>query len=454
MNTQTPLVRFKQGYFSLMEKYGKLERPLKLESLVEGEDYEYTPGGVTAMVYPLLKKMMDLSLVHKPKWVSLGPNAPPHYTMSNIDFYNVSPEEHDIPLYTSFKEGVWNEIHGFGKLAVNSDEYEAYARYNWLSAELMLRLLNDVDLFFIHDFQQLLTGPMLGPSAPTILRWHVPFRLDNVSNELRTLVLKSVEAFDAIIVSTRRDLEGLIHAGYRGRAYQVYPYVDPTLWEKPTDADIQETRDYYNISMNERLLLVIGRMDKIKSQDLAIMATAKLKHEFPDIRLVLVGNGSFSGSSSGGLAHPKSSKWKMELVDLVKSLRVEDKVIFTGHAKNNWMRSLYELADCLLIPSVSEGFNLTTVEGWLYKKPVIVSKGAGSSELVIDDVNGYTFTGGNVEELTDRIRKVLHNSENATKMGANGFDSARQSFVDTAIKKLSDIFNDTLRLYPSKSHES
>ncbi|HKZ42296.1 MAG TPA: hypothetical protein VJ044_15135, partial [Candidatus Hodarchaeales archaeon] len=80
--------------------------------------------------------------------------------------------------------------------------------------------------------------------------------------------------------------------------------------------------------------------------------------------------------------------------------------------------------------------------------------GAGSSELVIDDVNGYTFTGGDVEELTDRIRKVLHNSENATKMGANGFDSARQSFVDTAIKKLSDIFNDTLRLYPSKSQES
>lgn len=450
INTQTPLVRFKLSYFALLEKYGRLERPLNLQSLVEGEDYEYTPGGVTAMVYPLLQKMGSASIIEKPKWVSLGPNAPPQYTANGIDFYSVSPDEHDIPLYTSFKEGIWNEMHGLGKLVVKPEEYQAYANYNWLSAELMMRFLNEVDLFYIHDFQQLLTGSLLGPSAPTVLRWHVPFRLDTATHELRTLVIKSAETFDAMVVSTRRDLEGLIRAGYRGRAYQIYPYTEPSKWKPATDTEIQSVRDAYSIKNDDKVLLLVARMDRIKSHDLGIMAVAKLRDEFPNIKLVLVGNGSFTGSGSGGLAHTKSAEWKMELFELVKSLGVADNVIFAGHAKDDRLRPLFSISDCVLIPSKIEGFNLTTVEGWLYKKPVVVSKGAGSSELVIDDVNGYTFTPGNVDEFAEKTGQVLRNSENAAKMGANGFDSARQCFVDTAMDKLKGIFEEVMKLYPNK----
>lgn len=451
MNTQTPVVRFKLSYFALIEKYGKLERPLDLSSLVEGEDYEYTPGGVTAMVYPLLQKMMSASVIQRPKWVSLGPNAPPQYAANGIDFYSVSPDEKDVPLYTNFKEGIWNETHGLGKLVVKPEEYEAYAKYNWSSAELMLRFLNDVDLFFVHDFQQLLTGSLLGPSAPAILRWHIPFRLDEATHELRTLVLKSAEAFDAMIVSTRRDLEGLIHAGYRGRAYQIYPYTEPTRWNLATDSEIQSVRDTYSLSQDDRVLLLIGRMDKIKNQALAIMAVAKLRDEFPNLKLVLVGNGSFTGSGSGGLAHSKSREWRLELLRLVKSLGVEDIVIFTGYAKDDRLRPLYTISDCVLVSSITEGFNLTAIEAWLYKKPVVVSKGAGSSELVIDDVNGYTFTSGNLDEFAEKIGNVLRSSENATKMGANGFDSARQCFVDVAMKKVQGIFEEVIKLYPTKN---
>ena len=452
VNSQTPVVRFKLSYFSLIEKYGGLERPVDLSMLVEGEDYEYTPGGVTAMVYPVLLGMIDRSIIADAKWVSLGPQAPPQYRLSGIDCYNVSLDEHDIPLYTNFKEGIWNEIHGLDRLRFRSEEYEAYVKYNWLSTELMLQFLDEVDLFFIHDFQQLHTGPLIGPSAPAILRWHIPFRLDTVSQDLRTLVLKCAEGFDAIIVSTRRDLEGLIHAGYRGKAYQIYPCTDPARWSQPSEAEIEKARSRFSISDNDQVLLVVGRMDRIKSQDVAITAVARLRKDFPNLKLVLVGNGSFTGSGGGGLTHAKAEKWRSDLLKLSRSLGMREQVVPAGHVSDTELKALYAMSECVLIPSKTEGFNLTTAEAWLYKKPVVVSQGAGSSELVIEGVNGYTFDPKEIEGASEKLAKVLRNPEEAIKMGERGFDSARICFVDKAIEQEAAIFEETLKPYAARKN--
>lgn len=449
VNTQTPLVRFRIGYPELLEKYGKLGSPVDLAKLIRGEDYEYTPGGVTAMVFPLLKRLVTAKFIKPPLWISLGPNAPTHVLVDGIRLYNVTMEDNEIPLYASFKEGIWNEIHGFGRLEFKPDEYKAYVTYNWLCAKVMLDLLKDTDLYFIHDFQQLLTGILLGPSAPAIFRWHIPFRLEGISERLRTLVLKSVEGFDVIIVSTRRDLEGLIHSGYRGKAYQVYPYVDPKPWGKPSRRSIQSTIDRFRLKHGP-VLLVVGRMDRIKSQDVAIEAAARLVKTYPALRLVLVGNGSFTGSGSGGLSHPKAETWREELEGLAANLRINDNVIFTGHASDEAVKCLYNIADAVVVPSRTEGFNLTTVEAWLCKKPVVVSTGAGSSELVNEDVNGYTFAQGDSVDLARKLTTVLSRPERAEKMGEYGFNTARRCSVDNATSKLQSIFEQCMSMYKTE----
>ena len=50
VNSQTPLIRFKLQYSELLEKYGDLPDPVPLDMLIEGEDYEMTPGGVPKIV--------------------------------------------------------------------------------------------------------------------------------------------------------------------------------------------------------------------------------------------------------------------------------------------------------------------------------------------------------------------------------------------------------------------
>src|SRR5579883_655860 len=409
VNSQTPFIKFLTPYSELLEKYDSLGVPLKLEELYQDVDYQFSPGGVTAMIFPLLKKMRAKNIIEDPIWISLGSNAPDEVLVDHVRLFHVQLPEYDMKRYANFKESIWNEIHGIGRFQIKPEEYEAFIRYNWLSTQVMLRMLREIDLYFIHDFQQLLTG--------------------------------------SIIVSTRRDLEGLIHAGYRGHAYQIYPYIDRSEWGPASSADIETVKETLKLKPGERVLLIVARMDKIKGQDIAIRAFSHVLKSRNDVKLLLIGNGSFSGSKEGGLAHPKSSIWRSQIQSLARDLGVSDKVFFAGYRPPEFVKAAYSLADAVLVSSRSEGFGLTTIEGWLYKKPVIVSSGAGSSELVIDDVNGYTFESGNDQQLAEKILKVLSKGEAAEKMGERGLDTATICDIERNISSLQHVFEETLSYF-------
>ncbi|RLF18601.1 MAG: glycosyltransferase family 1 protein [Thermoprotei archaeon] len=444
INTQTPLVRFKIGYEELLEKYGELKYPIDVSELSKDEDYYLSPGGVTAVVLAIVKSFISKGYVEDVKWVSLNPNAPPEVLFEGIHIYNVQLPSHYVRSYTNFKEGIWREIHGVGKLDITVQEYEAYVYYNWLCAQKMLELLPSVDLFWIHDFQQLQVGSMIGPSAPTIFRWHIPFNVHDISSKLRNFILKNMESHDAVIVSTRRDLEALIRAGFHGRAFQIYPYIDPHRWSKVSEEDVKRVSEKYGISEDDKVALVVARMDMIKGQDVAIRAHAMIRREEPRAKLLLVGNGSFTSS---GLGHSKGEVWRSKLASLMRELKVEDSVRFLGYVNDSDLKCLYARADVVILPSKMEGFGLTVVEAWQYKRPVIVSKGAGVSELIIEGVNGLTHEPGSHEELYEKMKIVYSNSEQAERMGEIGYQTAKQCTIEAASEKLKAVFEEVLSHY-------
>jgi len=443
INSQTPLIRFKVQYADLLEKYGDLPDPTPLEMFVEGEDYEMTPGGVPKIVYPLMNIMMEENLVEKAHWVSLNPVGPKRAVAGKVHIHNISLEPTELSSYTRMKERVWEEVHDLERHKVGSEEFAAYAKYNWLCASKMFEL-SPIDIFYIHDFQQLQVGNMIGLAAPTVFRWHIPLDLTNADRYMRNFIVRCMEAFDAVVVSCKRDLEGLIRSGYHGRAYQVYPYVNERMWVEPTISEVDKFCSTFGIGADDRMILVVGRMDKIKSQDIAIKAVSHLKAEFPNIKLVLVGNGSFTGSKAGGLSNPKARFWREYLQTLVKKLKLEQNVVFTGYLPDENLKAAYKRSEVLVLPSVKEGFGLVVGEAWTYKKPVVVSKGAGVSEMVVEGTNGYAFEKNDAEELANKLRLVLKDSEASTVMGERGSEMVKMLSLQSGVKEISKIFKETI----------
>jgi len=429
INSQTPPIRFKLTYRDILEKYGEMRLPISINELSE-DDYSFTVGGVSKMMTSLLIK----GNFKLKKWISLGPGYPPSIKLSDIEIEFIDLDADVLRDYTRFKEGIYNEAHGVGKYNIIPKEYIAYAKYNWISAEKLLEFYQDIDIYLINDFQQLLVGGIIGSSAPAILWYHIPFIPNILSERVRGFLVRSFESFDAVIVSTKRDLEGLIKIGAKVRVKQIYPYIDPSFLHKPSKGEINGVREKFGLKDDDSVILLVARLDPIKSQDIAIRAIKDI-----GAKLLIVGNGSFTSTSLG---HDKSSNWVLKLRALAKELNVESKVIFTGYVDERTLASLYEIADVILLTSKTEGFGLTAIEGWSYSKPVVVSSGAGVSELVIDGVNGYTFK--NERELPEKLNLALKERE---KLGSMGRETARKCYIENAMNEMSALFEEVMKEY-------
>lgn len=305
INTQTPPIRFSFTYKELLERYGELSIPLDLSNLSD-QDYQISVGGVARMMLSLIGNS-DL----KSRWVALGPGYPPQVTLNGIDIHFVDLPPQLLSNYTKFKEGLYNEAHGLYKYHLVGPEYIAYASYNWLSATKLLEFYSDTDVYLVNDFQQLLIGGIIGPSAPAVLWYHIPFIPEKLSDRIREFLVRSFEGFDLVISSTKRDLEGMVRAGVKVKVKQIYPFIDPSAYSSVSRDEVDMISTKFGLKDQDKVVLLVGRMDPIKSQDIAIKAIKNT-----DLKLVIAGNGSFTSKSLG---HDKASMWLGSLGNWLKN---------------------------------------------------------------------------------------------------------------------------------------
>lgn len=444
VNSQTPLMRFKVGARELAQKYRNLPDIVPISRLKEGEDYDFSPGGVTRMVYPLLKQMLNQGIITNPHWVSLNPTGPARANIDGITLDHVVLKAEKMKGYGYAKEVIWNVIHGIqqelSSVFIWKDEYSDYTHYNRLCSELILKLdsEHDFDLFYIHDFQQLPVGFMLHTLKPKIFRWHIPFDEATIPEDWRQFLSSYIKSYDAVIVSCRRYLEALKRFGFGGKAHYIYPYIDPSIYKQPSKAQLDEFCDKFDIKESDEVVLVVARLDPMKAQDRAIKAIAHLVREIPEVRLILAGNGSFS-SSKHGLALAKGSKWLNEMRKLARNLKIEDRVIFTGYLTHAELEAAYARCSLTVLPSIREGFGLVVIESWLYKKPAIVSSNAGIAEIIIDGENGLLYDPANPEELASKIRELLQDTEKAAAIGERGYEASKKCHIDEGVKLESEL---------------
>lgn len=415
-----------------------------------GVDYNPNVGGVVPMMRALLKTSLGRWVAPHPRWIAMGaPGLPPE--VRTDDGYILDTFLLEGPAraqYSDFKEAIWRSFHGPSTFRFPSETYPAFVHYSYLTAARLLEHLERYDLFYVNDFQQLLVGGLIGSAAPALLRWHIPVDLKGYPEPVRRFFLKAMEGFDAIVVSTRSGLEELIHSGFQGRAFQVYPYLDPAAQRMALSSEISTFRARFSLSERDPIVLSVARMDPVKRHDLLLAAFAQVRRRHPSARLVLAGGASFSTRTLGRRGvRSKAEAWEEELHREIRQRGLGESVVFTGTLTESELQAAYSAAQVFVHPAPWEGFGLVAIEAWCHKLPVVVSDGAGVSELIDDDVNGYTYPAGSVASMSQRISQLLSHPQEALRMGEVGSLSARRCFVGPASSRLHSIFERTIDLY-------
>jgi glycosyltransferase involved in cell wall biosynthesis len=75
----------------------------------------------------------------------------------------------------------------------------------------------------------------------------------------------------------------------------------------------------------------------------------------------------------------------------------------------------------------------------LLGKPILCSSGAGTSELVIDEENGYVFSPDDPNRLADLMQKFLDDPDSIASMGRRSQQIMSQYTPKAAAQCLADV---------------
>jgi glycosyltransferase involved in cell wall biosynthesis len=436
INSQTPLVQFLRG---ADQSARSLPDVVRLTDLEEGIDYRISPGGVTRMLLPVVRGLVDRGVLEEAHWVALNPDAPSTVQMPGLTLHNVHLEGDRLASYRKVKDAMWGAIHGMpGEPGRDelfwTEEFSEYAFYNRATAE-RIRALDrelDFDAFYIHDFQQLPVGQMLDTLKPKVFRWHIPFDASVIPDPWRSPIASYFNSYDVVVVSTLRYQAAVKSIGYTGKVRRLYPCVDAEEYRRPPAGEVRTACEELGIGADDVVGLIVARMDPTKGQDTAVRAFAAFAAKRPRVRLVLAGNGSFSGSAADAKGS-KAGRWRAHLEEMISSLGLTGRVTFTGHVTQHQLDCVYERAAFTILPSVNEGFGLVVVESWLHGTPTVVSARAGIAELIRDGRNGLLFDPEDPASLARKMRQVIDQPELGPKLARSARRTALKCTVAAAL---------------------
>lgn len=182
---------------------------------------------------------------------------------------------------------------------------------------------------------------------------------------------------------------------------------------------------------NPLRLLCVARLIERKGQHHLIHALRQLLEQGIDATLDLIGAGDA----------------KTDLQELSERLGVCERVHFLGYIPREEIAAHYAAADIFVLPSFNEGMSVATLEAMASGLPLVVTRTGGTTELVVEGVNGFTFSWGDVDGLVSHLRVLARDRDLIKRMGAASRQRAGMFTWDTAAARYIDIFQ---RLTPPR----
>ena len=106
-----------------------------------------------------------------------------------------------------------------------------------------------------------------------------------------------------------------------------------------------------------------------------------------------------------------------ELIQRAEEKAVSSAVIFAGFLREEKLWGVYQMADVLVVPSVSDPFGLVVLEGLKFNLPVLVSSTTGVGEQLRSCLK---FPFWDVKRLANQIVGVLKYKELKQEMQERG----------------------------------
>jgi D-inositol-3-phosphate glycosyltransferase len=279
-----------------------------------------------------------------------------------------------LDVVDEFADGVLGELLGTDTVAI-------HANY-WLSGVAGHRLKHELELPLISTFHTLARVKAETGDAE-------PERRIQAEAEV-------IGCSDAITAACPAEADDLIaHYGADPSRIELVP--PGVLHAFFSPGDQTQARAAVGLPAGAPVLLFVGRIQPLKSLDVAIEALYEVLEHRPDAIVAVVGGASgIEGDAEVDRMH-----------ELAEKLGVAEHVRFVAPQPHHLLSTWYRAADVVVVPSRSESFGLVALEAAACGVPVVAANVGGLRTLVQPGRTGFLVDSRDPSDYAAAIDRIL-----------------------------------------------
>lgn len=172
-----------------------------------------------------------------------------------------------------------------------------------------------------------------------------------------------------------------------------------------------------HVSDHDNYILLVGSPYTIKGVDILIQAFNKISSKYPDVTLKIIGHCD-------------------DRAPYVKLAAGNPRIIMLPGMEFDKIIPEYERCRFFVLSSRTEGISRSLVEAMSCGKAVIGSDAGSITEIIKDGINGLLFPSEDINALAEKMAYLLDHPKISEKMGAMGYDIAKERYgVETYMKR-------------------
>lgn len=175
--------------------------------------------------------------------------------------------------------------------------------------------------------------------------------------------------YDAYSCNSKNTMNSLVHWGISSqKLFLAYPGIDDTLFRQNTEEREEQIREKLGIGNSTFVYMYYGRPGMVKGIEYLVKAVPVIQEKVPDSKLLLI------------LSKKPATKYA-EILHLIKRLKLTNTIVLEPVAREN-LPYYIQASDCVVVPSLNEGFGFTCVEACAMGKPVVATNVGSLPEVI------------------------------------------------------------------------
>ena len=189
--------------------------------------------------------------------------------------------------------------------------------------------------------------------------------------------------------------------------------------------------DHYPVLRKGRYLLFLSRLDPKKNVEGLLRALVKLSDQYPDLKLVVAGDGAPDYVSG--------------LKQLAQMLGISSRVVWVGFIDGELKTSALKGAHVFVLPSYSENFGVAAAEALMAGLPCVLGQGVAIAAEV-ERVGAGVVVNTEETSIAEGVRHYLESKELKVQAGEAAVALANREFsLDTMGERLVGLYRSVCR---------